>query len=247
MEKTQKTQTNQTIINKLNQREERKERKEKLTKIIICVLIALVIALLSWLNTAQRMEFKDEVIIEEVEEVEETVEEWEWYPWELNQSWDAQEMPILTSAESHQRFIELCEKYNLPADIIWHTENYYWLKEGTLACISIAETSGGKKWYGVEWCWNYWNIWNDDRGNRRCYPNAWAWLAAIWQTLKNDYLKNNQTIACLNWAWECIEPNASNKRYSTGKSGNRQRNLIACFYSIYQTPINPKTFNLHQR
>jgi hypothetical protein len=65
--------------------------------------------------------------------------------------------------------------------------------------------------------------------------------------LNNDYLRNNQTIACLNWAWECIEPNANGKRYSTGKSWNRQRNLIACFYSIYQTPINPQTFNLHVR
>lgn len=171
----------------------------------------------------------------------------EWYPWELNKEWNAQEMPVLTSTESHQRFIELCEKYNLPADVIWHTENYYWLKEGTLACISIAETSWGKNGYWKPWCWNYWNIWNNDRWDRRCYPNAWAWLAAIWQTLNNDYLKNNQTIACLNWAGDCIEPNASSKRYSTWKSWNRQRNVIACFYAIYQTKINPQTFNLHQR
>lgn len=241
-----------TIINKLNKKEEKKERKEKLTKIIICVLIALVIALLSWLNTAQRMEFKDEVIIEEVEEEVEETEEVEnveeWYPWELNQSWNAQEMPVLTSTESHQRFIELCEKYNLPADIIWHTENYYGLKEGTILCVSIAETSWGKPWtYWEPWCWNYWNVGNNDRGHRRCFPNQWAWLAAIWQTLKNDNLKNNQTISCLNWAWECIEPNATWKRYSTWKSWNRERNVIWCFYSIYQEKINPKTFNLHQR
>jgi hypothetical protein len=34
-------------------------------------------------------------------------------------------MPPLTSEESHQRFIELAEKYDLPADVIWHTENFY--------------------------------------------------------------------------------------------------------------------------
>jgi hypothetical protein len=60
-------------------------------------------------------------------------------------------------------------------------------------------------------------------------------------------LRNNQTIACLNWAWDCIEPNASWKRYSTWKSWNRQRNMIWCFYTIYQQKINPQTFNLHQR
>ena len=171
-----------------------------------------------------------------------------WYPWELNSSWDAQEMPVLTSTESHQRFKELCEKYNLPADVIWETENYYWLKEWTILCIAIAETSWGKKWtYWEPWCWNYGNVGNNDRGHRRCFPNQWAWLAAIGQTLNNDNLKNNQTLACLNWAWECIEPNASWKRYSTWKSGNRQRNMIWCFYTIYQQKINPQTFNLHQR
>lgn len=171
----------------------------------------------------------------------------EWYPWELNSSWDAQEMPVLTSTESHQRFIELCEKYDLPADVIWHTENYYWLKEGTILCIAIAETSGGKKWYWVPWCWNYWNVWNNDAWDRHCFPNQWAWLAAIGRTLNNSLLGNNKTISCLNWAWECIEPNASWKRYSTGKSWNWQRNMIWCFYTIYQTKINPQTFNLHQR
>lgn len=217
--------------------------KTKAERFIICVLIALVIALISWLNSQPKLWH--------IEKYQLTKKEFElkksWRPWLLNKGWNAQEMPVLTSSESHQRFIELAEKYNLPADVIWHTENYYWLKEGTILCVSIAETSGGKRWYGVEWCWNYWNIWNDDRGNRRCYPNAWAWLAAIGQTLKNDYLKNNQTIACLNGAWECIEPNANWKRYSTWKSWNWQRNMIACFYSIYQTPINPQTFNLHDR
>ena len=220
--------------------------KDQFIKIIMIILIALFIALLSWLNTVANM--PKTVSVEKYQLSKHTLNlKWTWQPWDLNKEWNAQEMPVLTSAESHQRFIELCEKYNLPADVIWHTENYYWLKEGTLLCLSIAETSGWKKWYWVEGCWNYWNIGNDDRWNRRCYPNAWAWFAAIGQTLNNDYLKNNQTIACLNWAGDCIEPNASSKRYSTWKSWNWQRNVIACFYSIYQTPINPQTFNLHNR
>lgn len=225
-------------------------QKEKLTKIIICIIIALIIALISWLNTAANM--PKTVKIEKYEfkkhELNLLQSKKEWYPWELNKEWNAQEMPVLTSTESHQRFKELCEKYNLPADVIWETENYYWLKEWTILCIAIAETSGWKKWtYWEPWCYNYWNVGNNDRWHRRCFPNQWAWLAAIGQTLNNDNLKNNQTLACLNWAWECIEPNASWKRYSTWKSGNRQRNMIWCFYTIYQQKINPQTFNLHQR
>ena len=222
-------------------------QKEKLTKIIICIIIALIVALISWLNTAANMPKTVKIEKYEFKKHELNLSK-TWQPWDLNKEWNAQEMPVLTSTESHQRFKELCEKYNLPADVIWETENYYWLKEWTILCIAIAETSGWKKWtYWEPWCWNYWNVGNNDRGHRRCFPNQWAWLAAIWQTLNNDNLKNNQTLACLNWAWECIEPNASWKRYSTWKSWNRQRNMIWCFYTIYQQKINPQTFNLHQR
>lgn len=169
------------------------------------------------------------------------------HPWDLNKEWNAQTMPLLTSEESHQRFIELCEKYDLPADVIWHTENFYWLKEWTILCIAIAETSWWKNGYWKPWCWNYWNVGNNDWGDRHCFPNQWAWLAAIWKTLNNSLLGNNQTIACLNWAWDCAEEYASGYRYSTWKSWNWERNMIWCFYSIYQQKINPQTFNLHQR
>lgn len=217
--------------------------------LVICWMIIAVFMMLLpltwWVNAK---EIPEEEIKEEVKQ--ETIKEsWERHPGELNSSWDAQEMPVLIETESHQRFIELCEKYNLPADVIWETENYYWLKEWTILCIAISETSWWKDWtWGRKWCWNYGNVGNTDNpNNRRCFANQWQWLAAIWQTLNNQYLQNNKTIACLNWAWECIESNASSKRYSTWKSGNWQRNMIGCFYSIYQTPIDPKTFNLHQR
>lgn len=211
----------------------------------ILVVCWMLIALFGMLLPLSRWASYSEEESEEVSEIESTEE---WQPWDLNEAKDAQEMPALTATESHQRFIELCEKYNLPADLIWHTENYYWLKEGTILCVAITETSGGKKWYGVEWCWNYWNVWNTDNpNNRRCFANQWAWLAAIGQTLNNEYLRNNQTIACLHWAWDCIEPNASGSRYATSPSGNRWRNMVGCFYSIYWEKINQQTFNLHDR
>jgi len=230
-----------------------KTYKDNWLLVVIWMIVAYVMMLLPLCWGSNTEEEKSE----EVSEIELYDENWnciwwigctkEWQPWDLNEAKDAQEMPVLTATESHQRFIELAEKYNLPADLIWHTENYYWLKEGTILCIAITETSGGKKWYGKEWCWNYGNVANNDRGNRRCFANQWAWFAAIGQTLNNEMLKNNQTIACLNWAWDCIEPNASSYRYATSKSGNWSRNMIGCFYTIYQTKINPQTFNLHER
>lgn len=219
-------------------------QKQRPTKIITCVLIALFIALISGLNTVSTKTVSVEKINLSKHDIKLSRA---WYPWELNSSWDAQEMPVLTSAESHQRFIELCEKYNLPADVIWHTENYYWLKEGTILCIAITETSGWTKWYGKPWCWNYGNVWNNDRRDRRCFPNQWAWLAAIWATLNNDYLKNNKTIACLHWAGNCTELNATWSRYATSKSWNWGRNMAWCFYSIYGELVDQSTFNLHER
>ena len=185
----------------------------------------------------------------ETQDVEEIETEKEWQPWDLNEEENAQEMPVLTATESHQRFIELCEKYNLPADVIWETENYYGLKEGTILCIAITETSWGKEWtWWRKWCYNYGNVGNTDNPKkRRCFPNQWAGLAAIGQTLNNSNLKYNQTIACLHWAWECLEPNASGYRYATSKSWNWGRNMVGCFYSIYGELINQSTFNLHDR
>ena len=225
-----------------------KNYKDKWLNIVIWMIIAFCLMLfpLCWGNNKQMVD------VEQYEmtghEIKLLKSEHKRQPWDLNEAKDAQEMTVLTAAESHQRFIELCEKYNLPADVIRATENYYGLKEGTILCIAITETSGGTKWWGKPWCWNYWNVGNTDNpNNRRCFANQWAWLAAIWQTLNNSNLKNNQTIACLHWAWDCIEPYASGKRYATSESGNRGRNMVGCFYSIYGELINQSTFNLHER
>ena len=214
--------------------------KDKWILVVLWMIIAYCLMLFPLLRCSG-----EEVVEQEDVEIIENSEEWS--PWDLNSEWNQQEMPVLLETESHKRFIELCEKYNLPADIIWHTENYYWLKEWTILCLAITETSWWTKGYGKPWCWNYWNVGNNDGWNRRCFANQWAWLAAIWQTLNNQNLKNNQTISCLNGAWECIEPNASGYRYATSKSGNWERNMIWCFYTIYQHKINPQTFNLHER
>ena len=136
---------------------------------------------------------------------------------------------------------ELAKRYNLDWNILSNIDEKYGLKEWTTLCIAITETGWGKKWKGRPWCWNYWNVW------KKCFNSSREWLEAIWKTLNNKYLRNNKTIWCLSSYGECILPKASKSRYAMDKSWNRQKNMIGCFYKIYKTKINPKTFNLHER
>lgn len=136
---------------------------------------------------------------------------------------------------------ELAKRYDLDWNMLSNIDKKYGLKEWTTLCIAIAETWWWKKWRWRPWCWNYWNVW------RKCFKSSQEWLEAIWKTLNNKYLRNNETIWCLSSAWVCILPKASKSRYAMDRSWNRQKNIIGCFYKIYKTKINPKTFNLHER
>lgn len=142
---------------------------------------------------------------------------------------------------SSTRLNELAKRYDLDWNILSSIDEKYWIKEWTTLCIAIAETWWWKKWRWRPWCWNYWNVW------KKCFNSSQEWLEAIWKTLNNKYLKNNKTIWCLSLAWECTLPKASKSRYAMDDSWNRQKNIVSCFYQIYQTKINPKTFNLHER
>ena len=171
-----------------------------------------------------------------------------------NYSWETQKLEtlnvsndMLLSFENEQvlnsttRLNELAKRYNLSWNMLSNIDEKYGLKEWTTLCIAIAETWWWKKWKWRPWCRNYWNIW------KKCFNSSLEWLEAIGKTLNNKYLKNNETIWCLSTAWECTLSKASKSRYAMDKSWNRQKNIIGCFYQIYQTKINPKTFNLHER
>jgi len=76
-------------------------------------------------------------------------------PWKLveDELWLHQEMPPIEKDTPHERFKEMSLAYGLEPSTIWTAEDYYWLTEGMILCIAIAETSGGTKW-----AW-YGNIW----------------------------------------------------------------------------------------
>lgn len=162
-------------------------------------------------------------------------------PWQLNEEWTAQVMPNVEWDTSHDRFKKLCEAYGLDASQIRAVENHYWIKEWVIACITVAETSGGKRWYGNK---NIGSVGSNDRWDRPTYALMEAWLEAIGKTLNNKYLWNIQTLWCLsNWG-SCQSWDDNGKRYATS-NWNRERNMVACLSTIYGN-IDAKTFTVRR-
>lgn len=162
-------------------------------------------------------------------------------PWKLNESWDAQEMPELTSTTEHERFKELANDYWLNPSTIREVENHYWIKEWVILCITIAETSWWNRW---AWWKNIWSVGSNDRWDRPTYALMEAWLEAIGKTLNNQYLWSKKTLWCLSNAWSCKESNDNWKRYATSES-SREKNMTACLSSIYWK-IDPATFRIRR-
>lgn len=164
-----------------------------------------------------------------------------WQPGMLNESWDAQVMPPIDKATSHERFKEMAAAYGLNASDIWHVENHYWIKEGVVLCITVAETSWGNRWYGNA---NIGSVGSNDRWDRPVYALQQAWLEAIGKTLTNRYLWKKQTLWCLSNAGSCIEQYDNGARYATS-TGNWERNMVACLSTIYGQ-INASEFSIRR-
>lgn len=160
-------------------------------------------------------------------------------PWMV--SWDQQVMPNIVADTSHERFKKLCEAYWLDASTIWQVENHYWIKEWVIACITVAETSGGHAWAGGK---NIWSVGSNDRGQRPTYALMEAWLEAIGKTLNNKYLGSIQTLGCLSNAGSCPQWDNNWHRYATS-NWNWQRNMVACLSTIYWS-IDAKVFNIRR-
>ena len=163
-------------------------------------------------------------------------------PWQLNASGDAQVMPNIVADTSHERFKKLCEAYWLDASKIREVENHYWITESTILCITIAETSWGKR---GAWWKNIWSVGSNDRWDRPTYALMEAWLEDIGRTLNNKYLWSIQTLWCLSNAWHCQSRDNSGYKYATSK-GNREANMVACLSKVYW-PVDPKVFNIRRR
>lgn len=165
----------------------------------------------------------------------------EWTPWQLNESGDAQQMPVIESITEHERFKELANAYGLNPSTIWEVENHYWIKEGVILCITVAETSGWNRGYGWK---NIGSVGSNDRWDRPTYALMEAWLEAIGKTLNNQYLWSKKTLGCLSNAGSCKESNDNGKRYATSES-SREKNMVACLSTIYWS-INASDFGIRR-
>ena len=173
----------------------------------------------------------------------------DWYPWKLTAEWDSQLMPELEEKTSHDRFKELCYKYWLNPSAIWEVENKYNIREWVILWIIIAETSWGKNWYWVEWCWNYWNVGNNDRGDRYCFTSESEWLNKIGRTLSNQYLWTTQTLGCLSKAGSCKWREDKGHIYASSW-GNWERTMLNVLNAIYGEElweIDPERFNVRRQ
>lgn len=174
----------------------------------------------------------------------------EWYPWKLTASWDSQLMPELEEKTSHDRFKELCYKYWLNPSEIWEVENKYWIREAVILWIVISETSWWKNWnYVSEWCYNIWNIGNNDRWDRRCYSTKRESLEAIWRTLSNQYLGGTQTLGCLSKAGSCTWWENKGHIYASS-DWNWERTMLNVLNAIYGEElweIDPARFNVRRQ
>ena len=171
----------------------------------------------------------------------------EWQPGQLTEDWTNQVMPTTTWNSSHEKFKSLANAYGLNPSAIREVENHYWITEGVILCITVAETSGGKFGAGENNIWNVWNTDSNPRGNS--YSNLWASLDAIGRTLTNRYLGKKQTLWCLSNRHHCEEVNDNWARYATSSpetSGAREPNMVACLSQIYGT-VDPSTFNIRNR
>ena len=160
-------------------------------------------------------------------------------PWMV--SWNQQVMPEIKSNEEHERFKEMCKAYWLDASTIWNVENHYWIKEGVILCITVAETSWGHNWAGGK---NIWSVGSNDRGDRPTYALMEAWLEAIGKTLNNRYLGSIQTLGCLSNGGSCQAWDNNWKRYATS-NWNWERNMVACLSKIYGT-VDAKSFSIRR-
>lgn len=181
--------------------------------------------------------------IEKLKEWRPNVETWdvEREPWMLNESWDAQVMPEIQANTEHEKFKELAKAYWLDAGMIWNVENHYWIKEWVILCITVAETSGGKRW---AWGKNIWSVGSNDRWDRPTYALMEAGLEAIGKTLTNRYLWNIQTLWCLSNGGSCQWWDDRWYRYATS-NGNWERNMVGCLSTIYWT-VNAKEFSIRR-
>jgi len=118
------------------------------------------------------------------------------------------------------------------------TAEAYGIKPEVAICISKADSS---LWQELTTSNNFWNVWNNDRGDRVHFKTAEEGIAAISKVLVGKYLLPNKKVWELSngwranlwlpkcWAW--------NYCYATSDD-NWNVNVINCLSMIHNKPID---------
>lgn len=127
---------------------------------------------------------------------------------------------------------------------MWIDESLDWgIDPSLVMCIGLAEST---LWKNLSTPYNIWNVWNNDRWDRRWYDNAEDWVYAIVYTLNNKYFKDVNSLASLSWAWRkllnlswCSEK--WNYCYATD-TNHWHSNVIKCLAHLKWAYV-PDTYN----
>jgi len=104
-----------------------------------------------------------------------------------------------------------------------------WIDPAVAVCI----------WYAESWLWwntttpnNVWNVWNNDRWDRRGYPTPQAGINAIYYALNNKYLSKYFTIYSLS------RYGNKDKHIYSSSTYNWYKNVVKCLSTIKGYPID---------
>jgi len=127
---------------------------------------------------------------------------------------------------------------------MWVDESLDWnIDPSFIMCIWLAETT---LWRNLASQYNVWNVWNNDRWDRKALKTANAWIYLILHTLDNKYFKNYLTVWEMSGAWREVLWLSSCKEkwtycYATDTK-NWHKNVIKCMSHLKWTYV-PDDYN----
>lgn len=122
-----------------------------------------------------------------------------WDKWRVNSEWQRHRVRYFTWTVD--------EKVNKLLKIYWLSKTVniwkkYWeeykIKYPVAICIWFADSS---LWASTKSKYNIWNVWNNDRWDIVHFNSIDDWIRAIYRTLNNKYLINNNIIWELSQWW----------------------------------------------
>jgi len=148
----------------------------------------------------------------------------------LNSNWFSQRYIHLEGEGREERMKSLLASYWFDNYEVRKTiARVFRIYPETLICVAYADSSLGRF---LKTEHNYWNVWNNDRGETMSFHNSEAWIHAIWKVLTNRYLWNKMTL------WELSPYEWGEAPFYATSPENREINVLNCHGMIYNKRID---------